>query len=181
MTMTMDFRFDSNDRPLISNDLELLAAIRGGIRDARIDPALLAAVSDAQTARAGLETAAATLAAREHAWAEERAALLTGALALALPEQTQAIQLAERGRIKSILAMQRRGFEKITGDAIDQGLNVERYALAVLAAQQDRGITLDQIEADSPRPAMHAVPSDGSARAGKSWDEILKAKTSGRM
>lgn len=63
---------------------------------------------------------------------------------------------AERERITAIHALARPGFDAEMKAAIDGGHAPEKFAMAVLTAAKDRGITLDAIKKDSPPPAAHA-------------------------
>lgn len=87
---------------------------------------------------------------------------------------------AERGRISKIQSLARSGFDAELKAAIDNGDSPEAFALAVMTAAADRGITLDAIRNDAPQPAPHAKPGDTDPKAGKSWDEI-NAKTNARQ
>lgn len=72
----------------------------------------------------------------------------------------------ERTRIAAITALTRKGFETEMQAAIDGGATPESFAMSLLKAAADRGITLDAINADTPPAAAHARPADaGSAAA----------------
>lgn len=79
---------------------------------------------------------------------------------------------AERKRIAEIQALARAGFERELAAAIDHGDSPEAFALTLLKAAQDRGITLEAIKRDSPAPAPHANPGIGQGKA--SWDQTIK-------
>lgn len=72
--------------------------------------------------------------------------------------------LAERQRISKIQALARRGFDAELKAAIDNGDTPETFAMALLTAAADRGITLDAISKDAPKPAPHAKPEDGDKK-----------------
>lgn len=72
--------------------------------------------------------------------------------------------LAERQRISKIQALARRGFDAELKAAIDNGDTPETFAMALLTAAADRGITLDAISKDAPPPAPHAKPEDGGKK-----------------
>lgn len=79
---------------------------------------------------------------------------------------------AERTRIAGIHALARRGFEAELKAAIDAGDSPEKFALALLTAAKDRGVTLDAIDRDAPPAAAHAgAPSDETLPA--SWDAAV--------
>lgn len=61
--------------------------------------------------------------------------------------------VAERGRISAIQALARDGFDAEVKAAIEGGHTAEQFALALLTAANDRGITLDAIKKASPAPA----------------------------
>lgn len=75
---------------------------------------------------------------------------------------TASAALAERQRISKINALARRGFDAELKAAIDNGDSPETFAMALLTAAADRGITLDAISKDAPKPAPHAKPEDGN-------------------
>ena len=65
---------------------------------------------------------------------------------------------AERTRIADIQALGRAGFEAEQKAAIDNGDSPAAFALSLMKAAQDRGITLDAIRKDAPAAASHAKP-----------------------
>lgn len=65
---------------------------------------------------------------------------------------------AERARIAKLQSLAREGFDKELKAAIDNGDSAETFALALLTAANDRGITLDAIRKDAPAAAKHAAP-----------------------
>ena len=67
---------------------------------------------------------------------------------------------AERARIAQIQALTREGFAAEAQAAIDNGDAPATFALALLKAAQDRGITLDAIRKGAPKPAAHARPGE---------------------
>ena len=64
--------------------------------------------------------------------------------------------VAERKRIADLQALSRSGFEAELKAAIDGGDSPEAFALSLLKAAADRGITLDAINKDTPPAAEHA-------------------------
>jgi signal peptide peptidase SppA len=66
--------------------------------------------------------------------------------------------LAERKRIADIQGMARAGFDAELKAAIDNGDSPQAFALTLLTAAKDRGITLDAIGKDTPAAAAHAKP-----------------------
>lgn len=65
---------------------------------------------------------------------------------------------AERGRIAGIQALARAGFDAELQAAVDSGATPEAFALTLLQAAQERGITLDAVRRDAPPAAAHARP-----------------------
>lgn len=87
-------------------------------------------------------------------------------------------KLEERKRILEIQSLSRSGFEAEAKAAIEAGQEPGAFALALLKAANDRGITLDAIKKDSPPAAGHAKPGDdGKTKA--SWDATV-AKFGGK-
>lgn len=74
---------------------------------------------------------------------------------------------AERARIAEIQALARPGFEAELKAAIDQGDSPAAFALAMVKAAQDRGITLEAMRRDAPPAASHAKPGDDRGNGGK--------------
>lgn len=79
---------------------------------------------------------------------------------------------AERARISEIHSLARAGFDAELKAAIDNGDSPEKFALALLKAAQDRGVTLDAIRKDAPKPAAHAAPSKPDATGAKPWADV---------
>ncbi|UZW62749.1 S49 family peptidase [Lysobacter enzymogenes] len=67
---------------------------------------------------------------------------------------------AERARIAEIQALTREGFEAEAKAAIDNGDSPAMYALALIKAAQDRGVSLEAMRKDAPKAAAHAKPGD---------------------
>ena len=80
------------------------------------------------------------------------------ALAEGEKRSAEASVKAERARIAKLQSMARAGFDKELATAIDNGATPEAFALALLEAANDRGITLDAIRKDAPPAADHAAP-----------------------
>lgn len=76
---------------------------------------------------------------------------------------TDAAVTAERARIADIQALGRAGFEAEQKAAIDNGDSPAAFALSLMKAAQDRGITLDAIRKDAPAAATHAKPGSDTA------------------
>lgn len=92
-------------------------------------------------------------------------------------ESTESAVKAERTRIARIRALARAGFDAELKIAIDEGHSPEAFAMTLLTAAADRGITLDAIAKDSPPPAAHAKPGDGDQRPQvRSANDIYKAR-----
>lgn len=113
------------------------------------------------------------------------------AAAPAKPDQPSAEALraegakTERTRIAGLREIARAGFEAEHTAAIEAGDSPAQFALTMMKAAKDRGITLDAIAKDSPPAAPHAKPTDKpTPKAGdaKSWDDIAAAaSTNTRM
>ncbi|CBA14755.1 S49 family peptidase [Xanthomonas albilineans] len=73
---------------------------------------------------------------------------------------TETAVAAERARIAEIQALARDGFDAELKAAIDNGDSPAAFALTLLKAAQDRGITLDAIRRDAPKAAAHAKPGN---------------------
>lgn len=114
-----------------------------------------------------IDNAEAVAAAKAEGIAEGRASATPDANAI----RAEAAK-AERERIASIDAVSRAGFEAERKAAIESGASVEAFALSMLKAAQDRGITLDAIKKDSPAAAAHAKPAQGGTTV--SWDATVK-------
>lgn len=93
-------------------------------------------------------------------------------------ESAESAVQAERSRIAQIRALARAGFDAELKAAIDEGHSPEAFAMTLLKAAADRGITLDAIAKDSPPPAAHAKPGDGdgSVARHRSANDIFKAR-----
>lgn len=68
---------------------------------------------------------------------------------------------AERSRLTALLGMQEEGFEAELQQAVADGTQPGDFALAMLKAQKDRGVSMRGIRADSPKPAAHGGNTDG--------------------
>ena len=105
---------------------------------------------------------------------------LSAAVAAARTEETgkaQALVVAERQRIAAVQKLSRAGFEAIVQKGVEDGTSAAEVALAIMTAAADRGITLEAIQKDSPKPAAHAAPNaDDDKPKGKSWDAITGVK-----
>jgi signal peptide peptidase SppA len=82
-------------------------------------------------------------------------------------ESAEQAVVAERQRIAAIQSMSRAGFEKETAAAIEAGDSPEKFAMALLQAAGERGITLDAIKRESPPAASHAKPGSDATEKPK--------------
>jgi capsid assembly protease len=73
--------------------------------------------------------------------------------------------VAERQRIAALHSLAREGFAAELSAAIENGSSPEAFALTLLTEANDRGITLEAIRRDSPKPAPHAKPADAQVSA----------------
>lgn len=71
---------------------------------------------------------------------------------------------AERARIAEIQALTREGFEAEAKAAIDNGDSPAAFALALIKAAQDRGVSLEAMRKDAPKAAAHAKPGDDRSK-----------------
>jgi ClpP class serine protease len=105
---------------------------------------------------------------------------LNAAIATARTEESAKVSVAvvaERQRIAAVQKLSRPGFESITQKGVEDGTSAAEVALAIMTAAADRGITLEAIQKDSPKPAAHAAPNaDDDKPKGKSWDAITGVK-----
>lgn len=72
---------------------------------------------------------------------------------------------AERKRIGDIHAMARNGFDAEAKAAIDDGSTPEAFAMTLIKAAADRGISLEAIAKDAPPAAAHTKPADNQSPA----------------
>lgn len=84
---------------------------------------------------------------------------------------------AERKRVLDIQALSQAGFEAETKAAIDNGDSAEAFAMALVTAARDRGVTLTAIRKDAPLAAKGAAPTNEGAKA--NWDSSV-AKLGGK-
>lgn len=75
-------------------------------------------------------------------------------------EAQEAGAKAERERCQGIHALAMPGFEKEIAKAIEDGTSVEATGLALFKAAQDRGISLEAINADATRASTAQPPKD---------------------
>jgi signal peptide peptidase SppA len=78
----------------------------------------------------------------------------------------------ERGRIAQLQALRRQGFDAEYTAALEGGHSPEAFALSLMKAAQDRGVTLDALRKDAPPAQPHANPADQPKAAG--WDVAIK-------
>jgi signal peptide peptidase SppA len=69
---------------------------------------------------------------------------------------------AERSRLTALMGMQEEGFEAELQQAVADGTQPGDFALAMLRAQRDRGVSMRGIRSDSPKPAAHGGNTDGT-------------------
>lgn len=86
----------------------------------------------------------------------------TKLLADARTEAHKAGADAERVRIGKLNVLAAAGFENELTAAIENGDAPEAFALAVMTAARDRGITLEAVRKDAPKPAAHAAAGDNA-------------------
>jgi len=105
---------------------------------------------------------------------------LNAAVSAARTDEAAKVQAAvtgERQRIAAVQKLSRPGFEPIVQKGVEEGTSAAEVALAIMTAAADRGITLEAIQKDSPKPAAHAAPNaDDDKPKGKSWDAITGVK-----
>ena len=105
---------------------------------------------------------------------------LNAAVSAARTDEAAKVQAAvtgERQRIAAVQKLSRAGFEAIVQKGVEEGTSAAEVALAIMTAAADRGITLEAIQKDSPKPAAHAAPNaDDDKPKGKSWDAITGIK-----
>ena len=76
---------------------------------------------------------------------------------------------AERTRVLGLQALGRAGFEAELQTAIDEGHEPGAFALSLMQAAADRGLTLEAMRKDAPAPAPHTPPGNGGTQKA-SWD-----------
>ena len=84
---------------------------------------------------------------------------------------------AERKRVLDIQALVKDGFQTEAQAAIEAGDSPEAFALAMVKAANDRGITLDAIRKDAPKAAPKGNTNASDQKA--SWDSVV-AKLGGK-
>lgn len=99
-----------------------------------------------------------TFASNEAAIAEARAAGVQEGTATA----TASAATAERERITAIQGMAAEGFDAELKAAIETGQSPEAFAMVLIKAAKDRGITLTAIRKDAPPAADHGGSGDGA-------------------
>ena len=94
--------------------------------------------------------------------------------------QTEAVA-AERKRIADLQALARAGFDAELKAAIESGDSPGNFALTLLKAAADRGVTLEAIRKDAPPPATRANPPKPDASGAKAWNDIYAGATPQKM
>lgn len=69
---------------------------------------------------------------------------------------------SERSRVSALLAMREEGFEAEFQQAVSEGAQPGDFAMAMIKAQKDRGVSMRGIRSDSPPPAAHGGNTDGT-------------------
>jgi signal peptide peptidase SppA len=87
---------------------------------------------------------------------------------------TDTAVLAERNRIAQIQTLRRAGFDAEFNAAIEQGSSPEAFALSLMKAAQDRGVTLEAIRKDAPPAAPHSSTKDNAPNGAAAWDAVVK-------
>lgn len=104
---------------------------------------------------------------------------LNAAVSAARTDEAAKVQAAvtgERQRIAAIQALARPGFDAIVSKGIADGTAAAEVALAIMTEAASRGISIESIQKDSPKPAAHAAPpAAGTSKTGKPWAEVLGA------
>lgn len=85
---------------------------------------------------------------------------------------------AERKRVLDIQALSREGFAAETKDAIDSGDSAETFAMTLIKAAQDRGISLEAIRKEAPPAAKGNTPPSSEGQKA-TWDSAI-AKLGGK-
>lgn len=125
------------------------------IKVASTDDLQLALAAGYEGSQIEVDVSAAVAAARAEGVAEGKAANAPDLTAV----RKEAAE-AERARITKIHSLARAGFDKEMQEAIDSGAEPSAFALSLIEAANDRGITIDAIKKDSPPAASHAKPGD---------------------
>ncbi|HVI60124.1 MAG TPA: S49 family peptidase [Luteimonas sp.] len=84
---------------------------------------------------------------------------------------------AERKRVLDIQALSQAGFEAEAKAAIDNGDSPEAFAMTLVTAARERGVTLTAIRKDAPPAAKGAAPTSEGAKT--NWDSAV-AKLGGK-
>ncbi len=104
---------------------------------------------------------------------------LNAAVSAARTDEAAKVQAAvngERQRIAAIQALARPGFDAIVSKGIADGVPAAEVALAIMTEAASRGISIESIQKDSPKPAAHAAPpAADTTKTGKPWAEVLGA------
>jgi len=87
---------------------------------------------------------------------------------------TETAVLAERNRIAQIQSLRRTGFDAEFNAAIENGSSPEAFALSLMKAAQDRGVTLEAIRKDAPPAAPHSSTKDNAPNGAAAWDAVVK-------
>lgn len=87
---------------------------------------------------------------------------------------TETAVLAERNRIAQIQALRRTGFDAEFNAALENGSSPEAFALSLMKAAQDRGVTLEAIRKDAPPAAPHSSTKDNAPSGAAAWDAVVK-------
>jgi hypothetical protein len=78
----------------------------------------------------------------------------------------------ERARLTALAEIAQPGFEAEHKAAIDAGDSPDKFALALMKASKDRGITIGAIRKDSKAAPHAASPETDAAAAKAGWDKV---------
>lgn len=143
---------DKKGQVTVSSTADLRTALEAGYTAEQIEIATPAPAASAD--------AAAIAKAREEGMVEGRKAATDEAVR------------AERTRIRELQALGRAGFEAELSAAIENGDTPATFALALVTAAKERGVTLDSLRKEAPDAKAHANAPNPSKNAA-SWDAVV--------
>ena len=82
------------------------------------------------------------------------------------------------GSVCEITAMTEPGFEAERDEAIKTGASAPEFAMSVLQASRDRGVTLAGLRAGAPGAVAHAAAPESNADGSKPWADVVGASPS---
>ena len=115
---------------------------------------------------------------RINAAVDKKAAELNQQHADATADAVKTAITGERERISQITAMTEPGFEAERNEAIKTGASAPEFAMSVLQASRDRGVTLAGLRAGAPGAVAHAAAPEGNADGSKPWADVVGASPS---